>query len=108
MGEIGVDRQQYLYDLEWSDLVLIERGYDRRCRHLWSATRWSTFYTLSGFVGGEQMKKSGINSPTDLLTLPWERKRAATGDQPSKEEVSRLRQLMEKENRKLNENNGKS
>ena len=106
MGEIGVSRWQYLYILDWLDLVLIERGYDRRCHHLWSAIRWSTFYTLSGFVGGEQLKKSGIHSPGDLLPLPWERKAQApeadSQNEPSPEEEKRLLQLIEHEKAKTN------
>ena len=102
MGEIGVNRHQYLYDLTWSDLVLIERGYDRRCRHLWSAVRWSTFYTLSGFVGGEQMKKSGIASPSDLLKLPWERKPKVAATEPSPEDEQRMLKLIEQEKAKQN------
>ena len=103
MGEIGVSRRQYLYILDWLDLVLIERGYDRRCHHLWSAIRWSTFYILSGFVGGEQLKKSGIHSPGDLLPLPWERKvPEATPTMPSPEEEKRLLQLIEHEKAKTN------
>lgn len=108
MGAIGLPRYQYLYTLDWLDLVLIERGYDRRAQHLWSAIRWSTFYTLSGQVGGEELKKNNINSPLDLMRLPWERKpKIPTGNQPSEEEVEHLRRLMQEENAKLN-NNGKS
>lgn len=98
MGEIGVSRWQYLYILDWLDLVLIERGYDRRSHHLWSAVRWSTFYTLSGFIGSEKLKESGISSPSDLLMLPWEHKEKVTPAEVSPEEEKRLLRLIQHEN----------
>ena len=75
MGEIGIDRKEYLYDLTYSDLLLIERGYDRRCRQMWSAARWSTFYIMSSFAGSDNMKQNGITAPTDLLKFPWDKER---------------------------------
>ena len=73
MGEIGIPRIEYLYDLTWCDLLIIERGYERRHRQMWSASRWSTFYIMSAFAGSEGMTKSGIHSPKDLLPFPWEK-----------------------------------
>ena len=74
MGEIGINRKEYLYDLTWCDIILIERGYYRRNRDLWSSARWSTYYIMSSFVGSEGMAKSNIHSPKDLLQFPWEKK----------------------------------
>ena len=39
VGEIGINRLEYLYDLTYCDLLMIERGYNRRHMNLWSATR---------------------------------------------------------------------
>lgn len=103
MGEIGIERREYLYDLTFSDLLLIERGYERRHRNLWSAHRWSTYYIMAAFCGSDNMKKSGINGPTDLMHLPWDNSDAdyGGGGQPNADEVQRLRRLMEEENAKL-------
>ena len=75
MGEIGIDRKEYLYDLTWCDLLLIERGYWRRSRDLWSSARWSTFYIMSSFSGSKALAENGINSPKDLLQFPWEKEK---------------------------------
>ena len=72
MGEIGLNRLEYLYDLTFCELLLIERGYEMRHRHLWFAERWATYYTMMAFCGSDNMKKSGLNNPTDLLPLPWD------------------------------------
>ena len=104
MGEIGLNRLEYLYDLTFCDLLLIERGYEMRHRHLWFAERWGTFYTMMAFCGSENMKKSGLNNPTDLLHLPWDNQHAADGDageELTENDVKRLRALMQEENARL-------
>ena len=87
VGEIGLPRHEYLYDLRHIDLLLIQRGYERRQRHSWSATRWQTYYLMAAQVGSDGLRKSGINSPTDLIKFPWERTAATL---PSEDEVAEL------------------
>lgn len=70
---------------------MIERGYDRRHRHLWSATRWETFNIMASFAGGDSMKKSGLNGPTDLIQFPWENQHISL---PTEEEQEDLKNLM--------------
>ena len=72
MGEIGIPRREYLYDLTLCDLLMIERGYYRRSIDVWSASRWSTYHIMAAFVGGDALKKGGIFSPKDLMPLPWD------------------------------------
>lgn len=100
MGEIGYDRLEYLYDLTFCDLLLIERGYERRHCHLWSAARWGTYYIMCAQVGGKQLAESGIHCPQDLLPLPWDMRHeeGSSTDMPTGEDVQRLRQLMMEEN----------
>lgn len=73
VGEIGINRTEYLYILNYVDILQIERGYNRRNAHLWSATRWSTYYTMLSSCGSEGMEKAGIYSPMDLMQFPWEK-----------------------------------
>ena len=77
MGEIGTNRNEYLYDLSYCDLLLIERGYEHRHRHLWSTTRWQTYYLMLAQCGSDNLRKSNINSPTDLIKFPWDTEPAA-------------------------------
>lgn len=72
MGEIGLSRLEYLYELTFCDLLLIERGYERRHRHLWSAERWSTYHIMAAFVGGDKLAEKGVHKPQDLIKFPWE------------------------------------
>lgn len=72
MGEIGFPRSDFLHELRWWEVKSIIRGYNNRHRHIWSATRWSTFHIMSSMVGSEGMHKAGIYKLTDLLEFPWE------------------------------------
>ena len=69
----------------------IIRGYNRRERGMWSATRWQTYYLMS--VSMADLKKAGINKPTDLMKFPWEKE----ADIPtiSDDEIAELQAEME-------------
>ena len=51
---------------------MIQRGYDRRHRNLWSATRWQTYNLMCAFAGSKALSEAGINSAKDLLSFPWD------------------------------------
>ena len=72
MGEIGTPRREYLYDLTFCDMVLIERGYERRYRHMWSAERWSTYHLMAALVGGDKLAEKGVHGPQGLIRFPWD------------------------------------
>lgn len=96
MGEIGIARREYLYELSYWEIVLIVRGYSRRNREMWSAIRWQTYNLMC--VSMADMKKAGILSPTDLLRFPWESSDIQQGDMPTDEEIERMRRMMQEEN----------
>lgn len=102
VGEIGIPRREYLYELDYLDMVQIERGYERRHRHAWSIGRWQTFHLMAAFCGGENLQKSGIHSPIDLIRFPWdyEGHNAADDDSnmPTPAVVEELRRKMREEN----------
>lgn len=100
MGEIGIPRLEYLYDLEYWEIVLIVRGYFRKSREMWSATRWQTYNLMC--VSMADLKKVGIYRPTDLIRFPWEKdlpEAGATG--PTKAEVEEMRRIMMEENARI-------
>lgn len=72
MGEIGINRHEYLYELLHWELEAIREGYDRRQWHVWSGLRWHAFQVMAAFAGSNAMKEGGINSPKDLMPLPWD------------------------------------
>ena len=51
---------------------MIQRGYERRHRQLWSATRWQTYNLMAAFAGSKALSKAGINSAKDLIKFPWD------------------------------------
>ena len=86
VGEIGLPRREYLYDIRFWEARRILSGYNRRHRDIWSATRWQTYNLMAAQVGGKELAKNGINSATDLLPLPWDTK--AASKLPTEEEVA--------------------
>lgn len=102
VGEIGIPRREYLYELDYLDMVQIERGYERRHRHAWSIGRWATFHLMAAFCGGENLQKSGIHTPADLIRFPWDYKPHKGGDDesdmPTPAVVEELRRKMREEN----------
>lgn len=72
MGEVGIPVSQFYHGLKWWEMQAIIRGYNRRSRGMWSATRWQAYRIMEAFVGSDAMKKSGLMNPTDLIHFPWE------------------------------------
>lgn len=73
------------------------RGYDRRRRDLWSATRWQTFYLMS--VGMADIKKAGITGPKDLIEFPWDDETKPKAD-ISQQDEENLQAMMREINNK--------
>lgn len=96
VGEIGISRREYLYELQYLDQIQIERGYDRRHRHIWGISRWQTYMLMS--VSMADLKKAGIYKPTDILKFPWDESDEEAGNLPNDKEIARLRQIMIEEN----------
>ena len=99
VGTIGTARREYLYDLQYKDIVVILRGYNARKRDLWSATRWQTYNLMASFSGSKSLANAGIRSPKDLLEFPWEQERQP---EVSQEDVDELRSLISNINKKGN------
>ena len=76
MGEIGIPRREFLYDI------------------VWSAVRWQTFNLMCAQVGGKELNKGGVYSPADLLPLPWDVKDTHQTEIITEEDEKRLQQEM--------------
>lgn len=92
MGEIGYNRQEFLYVLQFWEIALIIRGYNRRQRDLWSASRWSTYNVMLAQIGSNGMRDAGIRKPTDLIKFPWEKEKA---ELPTEDEMDDIRRDIE-------------
>lgn len=102
MGEIGIERDRFLYGLRHWEIQAIIRGYRRRQRPSWEQARLNAFYIMSAMA---DLSKAGIRSDRDLITFPWEEKEVTKHDSlPSDEEVEEMRQLMKELNEQTTKN----
>ena len=95
VGEIGIPRREYLYDLMYWEIILITRGYFRRYHPGWEQARLVA-YNARYCMGSKQ------TPPTlqEWLPLPWERE---PGDiTPDDDTVEMLRREIRKENSRKN------
>lgn len=66
MGEVGIPRNQFLYDLKLWEINAIVEGYRNRAHTAWETARWQTFCIVCA------MGAKNINSPQDIQKFPWE------------------------------------
>ena len=95
MGEIGIPRREYLYEMQYWEILLIVRGYSRRHRDIWSAIRWQT---VSLMCVQADLKKAGIYSPTDLIRFPWDSNATDETGGLTQEEIEELQRQMHEYN----------
>lgn len=99
MGEIGIDRRTFLYDLHVWEVRRIIAGYRKREHKEWERTRWQTFWLMHN--GMVDLNKAGIHSEQDIVKFPWER--PGQDDLPTDEEIEEMRQRLQKANRQSEE-----
>lgn len=97
MGEIGIQRREFLYEIDFWEARRLIRGYHNRHRSMWSAVRWQTFHIM---LCNADLKKAGITCPMDLMTFPWEKADSEDSniDILSDEEIAKMQELMRQEN----------
>ena len=64
VGEMGRDRRDYLYEMEYWEIVLIIRGYRRRNILQYQLQRQQIFASTFAFAGNKDNKK-----PEDLVPM---------------------------------------
>ena len=86
MGEIGIDRRDYLFHLRWWEIMCIVKGYHRRARPMWEAARLVA-YSAAHCMGGKNIP------PMDKwLEFGWEKK--TDHQELSQEDTERLLEQM--------------
>ena len=100
MGEIGIPRREFLYELTFWEARRIMRGYNRRVCQQWSMTRWQTYLMMSSFCGGKSMREAGIFSVKDLIELPTDKN--VTTPNISQEDIDELQAEMDAINAEMN------
>lgn len=86
MGEIGINRREYLYELDYVDILLIIRGYQRRQHSSWEQAR------LIAYNARFCMGAKNPPTPLEWLPFPWEQEPLPTDD-----EINELRELIKQE-----------
>lgn len=71
MGEIGISRHEFYYDLRWWEVKAIIRGYNARHHHGWEQARLVAYNAR--FCMGS---KDPIPVISDWLKFSWETKKA--------------------------------
>lgn len=92
VGEVGIDRTTFLYELPLWEINCIIKGHRRRYRDVWESARWQSFVWLNA------RGAKGIQDLQDLITFPWEKARDET---PDEEEVNELRERIRAMNARM-------
>jgi len=98
VGEIGYNRNEFLLQLRWWEILSIVDGYHARQHGLWESARLNAFLVMSATA---DLRKAGVTSDRALVRFPWEDDDVEPGDQPSDEDVERLREMIREENERL-------
>ena len=92
MGEIGIDRHEFLFELRLWEINAIVEGYRMRARTTWDATRWQTWLILCA------LGAKGLHEPEKLQRFPWDDEE---GEVMTKEDAKALQKEMAAINRQL-------
>ena len=102
VGEIGVHRETFLYDMRYWEILAITRGYFRRYHPMYDAARLiahQTHYCM-GVPKGQSAK-----TPREWLPFSWEQTEGREiSDLPSADEIERLRREMREYNAQQKQN----
>ena len=94
VGEIGIPRREYLYDLQFWEILLIGRGYARRHHPGWEQAR------LMAYHAAHCMGSKHQPPPLEQwITFTWEKPLL-----PSDDIINQTRRQLQAEN-KMRENN---
>ena len=94
VGEIGIDRNTFLYDLQFWEIILIIRGYFKRLHPGWEQARLiahQVHYAM-GCPKDETPK-----TPGEWLPFTWDTKNDT--DDYDDDEIKRQREILQKYNR---------
>lgn len=94
MGEVGIPRKEFLYDLKLWEINAIVEGYRNRAHTAWETARWQTFCIVCA------MGAKNINSPQDIQKFPWEEEEQIY-EEMTEEERNELLQEMNDINEQL-------
>lgn len=89
VGEIGISRHEFLYELRLWEIILITRGYFKRYHPAWEQAR------LIAYNAAHCMGAKNPPTITQWLKFPWEHEHA---EEISDDEVNEIRKQIKAEN----------
>ena len=89
VGEIGIPRKEFLYELKLYEIILITRGYFRRQHPAWEQARLIAYH--AAFAMGSKHTPPTI---TQWMKFPWEKE-----ELPSDDEINEIRELLQEQNK---------
>ena len=100
MGEIGISRHEFYYELKWWEVKAIIRGYNARHHHGWEQARLVAYN--AHFCMGS---KNPIPTVTNWLKFPWEKKESVES-KLTDSDISEMQQMINEENKRLKAEQG--
>ena len=94
VGEIGINRREFLYELRLWEIILITRGYFKRYHPGWEQARLIAYHAAHAF--GSKHQPPPV---TQWLPFPWEK---AVTELPSDDEVNEIREAIRQEEKMKN------
>jgi hypothetical protein len=91
VGEIGISRHEFLYELRLWEIILITRGYFKRYHPGWEQAR------LIAYNAAHCMGAKNAPTITNWLKFPWE---MSHDDELNDDQVNEIREMIQKENEK--------
>lgn len=92
VGEIGINRREYLYELKYCDILLIVRGYFKRHHYGWEQARFVAYHVR--YCMGVK-KDEVVPTIEKWHPFPWEQEQEHSGnDLPTPEEEAELQEDM--------------
>lgn len=97
MGEIGIDKNQFLRDLRMWEILAIRKGYERRVVKSWETARFLGYCVVKSSMGGAPK----VRTLQDLIKLPSDTDEDIDPKTlPSDEEIERLQNEIREYNKK--------
>lgn len=92
VGEIGLSRHEFLYDIQFWEARRIVAGHIKQRQARLSDLRLMA-YLIINFNGMVDLTKNGITNAYDLCPFPWDDQEATGNDDiPSDEEIEKIRE----------------
>lgn len=94
VGELGIPRREFLYEMKLWEILALQRGREARAKLYWEPARFLAF-TIAKSNGAKN-----INSLQDLVSFPWENDEESEDELPTDEEIEATRRMLQEENKR--------